>query len=222
MSDRTVVRQGVVGVSVALLCSVATLNWATDGLAVLTTDAARARRVQRSPVVVPAVPVHNASGAVHAVLHDAVRRAGGRSSGDARAVIVDFIFTRCLTVCGVLGGTYQQLQHAITTRGLQDQVRLLTISFDLERDDPASLALYARMQRADSAVWSLVTPIDTAGRDELLQTFGVQVVPDGTGGWVHNAALHVVDPAGRLVYIGDIADVEGALARARQAWTAGR
>lgn len=222
MSHRARTWRGAAGVCVALGCSVAMLSWATDGLAVLTSDAARARQVQQTPVAVPTVLVRAASGAVHEVLYDEAAEADGAPLRRPRAVIVDFVYTRCLTVCGVLGGVYQQLQRAIVAGGLQDQVRLLTISFDLVRDDPASLALYARMQRADAAVWSVATPVDTAGRDRLLQTFGIQVVPDGTGGWVHNAALHIVDPDGRLVHIGDIDDIDGALARAQQAWGSAR
>lgn len=210
MSHRAPLWRGMVGVSASLLGGVLLLGWATDGFAVLTSDRARARRVQRTPVVVPVVPVRDHRGEVHAVLHDTVSR--------PRAAIVDFVYTRCLTVCGALGGTYQALQHAIVARGLHDKVRLLTVSFDVARDDPTSLALYARMQRAEPRIWSLATPVDSIGRERLLRTFGVQVVPDGVGGWVHNAALHVVDPTGRLVRIVDIGDLEGALALAVQAW----
>lgn len=225
MTHRSTRWFGVLGVCAALLCSVGLLHWATDGLAVLTTDAARARRVRQSPVTVPAVLTRNHEGAVHAVLHDAEVAARGASDAtphSPRVSIVDFVYTRCLAVCGVLGGTYQRLQQLILERGLQDRVRLLTVSFDVARDDPASLVLYGRMQQADTDVWSLVTPIDTVGRDQLLQTFGIRVVPDGKGGWVHNAALHVVDPAGRLVGIVAIDDLEGALALALQAGEAAR
>ena len=236
---------GAIGVGTALVCSVLLLSWATDGFAVLTTDAARARRVQRAPVTVPTVSVRGSDGAVHDVLRDLprdlprdvppdVRRdaltdsvRAERSSMSStpgllrpRAVIVDFVYTRCITVCGALGGVYQVLQREIEQRGLQDKVRLLTVSFDLEHDDPRSLAMYARVHRAHAGIWSLVTPVTADARDQLLRTFGVQVVPDGVGGWVHNAALHVVDPGGKLVRIVDITDGETALAVALTAWNA--
>jgi protein SCO1/2 len=36
-----------------------------------------------------------------------------------------------------------------------------------------------------------------------MRAFGVTVIPDGLGGFVHNAAIAVVDPEGRLVAIMD-------------------
>src|SRR3546814_5661291 len=37
----------------------------------------------------------------------------------------------------------------------------------------------------------------------LLRAFGVIVIPAGQGDFVHNAAIHIVTPAGRLVRIRD-------------------
>lgn len=207
--------RAAVGIAGAVGASVLLLGWATSGFAVLTTDADRMRRVARDPQPVPSVAVRAIDGTVRPVLaepHDTTAR--------PRAVIVDFVYTRCVTVCGVLGDTYQQLQRTILERGLEDRVRLLTVSFDVAHDDPERLARYAMVKRADATVWTLATPVDTIGRDALLQTFGVQVVSDENGGWVHNAALHVVDPRGRLVRIMDISDVDGALDAALDAWAA--
>ena len=39
---------------------------------------------------------------------------------------------------------------------------------------------------------------DAAERAGLLAAFGIVVVPDGRGDFVHNAAIHVVEPDGRL------------------------
>lgn len=38
----------------------------------------------------------------------------------------------------------------------------------------------------------------------LLDAFGIVVIPDGLGGFEHNAALHLLGRDGRLVLIGDI------------------
>lgn len=214
----------------SLAASLLLLSWATDGFAVLTTDAARARDVREEPRAVPRVLVRDHAGVTHAVLDDVYSTPETRGTRDRanvpvnalrpRAVIVDFIYTRCITLCSVLGGTYQRLQREILTRGVQDKVRLLTLSFDLEYDDPAKLATHARVMRADPAVWTLATPLHAADRDALLETFGVQVIADGVGGWLHNAALHVASPDGRLVRIVDIGAPEQALAAALQSWEA--
>ena len=204
--------RGAVGLALAVAASLLLLGWATDGFAVLTSDAARARAVREAPRLVPDVPVRDLAGNVHGVLADA----------RPRAVIVDFIYTRCITLCSVLGGTYQRLQQAIVAQGLQDRVRLLTLSFDIAFDGPAQLAMHARIMRADPATWTLATPVHSADLDRLLDTFGVQVIADGTGGWLHNAALHVVSPDGRLVRIVDIDQPEAALAAAVAAYEEAR
>ena len=42
------------------------------------------------------------------------------------------------------------------------------------------------------------------GQPALLSAFGAVAVPDGLGGYEHNAAIHLLDDAGRLVRISDI------------------
>jgi protein SCO1/2 len=49
----------------------------------------------------------------------------------------------------------------------------------------------------------------------LLASFEVVVIPDGMGGFEHNAALLVVDAHGHLVRIFDYAEMETALAYAQ-------
>jgi len=211
------------GSAIALLAGAGLLAWATDGFAVLTTDAARARSVARAPVIVPVVAVRNSAGVIHDVLADRLSgtdrgdradRTNGSADPAARAVIVDFVYTSCTTLCSVLGSVYQELQREILVHGASDRVRLLTVSFDVAGDTPERLARYGVMLGARADIWNLATPTSMGARDTLLRTFGVQVVPAGNGEWQHNAALHIVSPQGKLVRIVEINDVRGALAAA--------
>jgi protein SCO1/2 len=52
--------------------------------------------------------------------------------------------------------------------------------------------------------------MDAAGLAALRRVFGVTAVRDGMGGFVHNAAIAVVDPEGRLVAILDWDDPRAA------------
>lgn len=200
--------RGVAGSMLAIAASVSMLLWATNGFAVVTTDAARARAVQQTPMRVPDVAVHDQRGQWRQVLSD----------NRDRAIIVDFIYTRCVTTCSALGGVFQQLQRAILEQGLADQVRLLSISFDPEFDTPDRLARYARVMGARDDVWSFVSPIDAVARDSLLKLFGVQVVAEGDGQWQHNAALHVVSPDGWLVRIVEMDQPAEGLRAAVASW----
>ena len=125
--------------------------------------------------------------------------------------LVDFVYTRCQTVCSSLGSIYQQLQAHIEERGLQDKVGLLSISFDPVNDDAAALSAYAARMRMDPGIWQIATLSRWQDRRRLLDAFGIMVVPAPQGEFEHNAALHVVSCDGRLVRIIDYQDFKSAL-----------
>ncbi len=133
-------------------------------------------------------------------------------------LIVDFVFTRCPTVCLSLGTAFQQMQAQLPDgagTGAGARVRLLSISFDPEHDGPDALLAYAQRYRADPARWTVAVPSGATDTATLLRSLGVVVIPDGWGGYVHNAGLHVIDTRGRLAGVHDLADWPRALAQAR-------
>jgi protein SCO1/2 len=182
----------IAGTVIAVVASVASAVWATDGFRAVTLDGARAAAVARRPVPVPHVTATAPDGAVRPVLADAGHPA-------PRAAIVDFVSTQCVAVCLAQGAVFQRLQQAVQARGLSDRIRLLTVSFDPD-DDVGRLAGFAESRRLDPAVWTVVR-VDESGRDAMLAAFGIRVVRDPLAGWRHNTALHVVDADGRLVRI---------------------
>jgi protein SCO1 len=181
--------RAIVAVAAGLSGSVTLLALATDGFRAWTTDAARVRAVAAQPVLLPNI-----------TLLDRHRRTQ-TIADSARSTIVDFVYTRCPSLCGTLGATYQRLQTELQQRRLGDRVRLLTISFDPAWDTPDRLRYYAIAMRPDDTLWTIATLPDSNGLSSMLRSFGVRVIPDGVGGFAHNAALHVVDPQGRLVGI---------------------
>lgn len=174
----------------------------TDGLRAFTSEDARRLEVSEAPVQLPVLEVLGTDGRPVSL------------SDPERVTLLDFVYTRCETVCRALGSEFQQLQTEIRARGLQDRIRLLSVSFDPEHDTPAGLAAYARHQRADSAVWQFAVLANAADLPKLLGQFGIVVIPDGLGGFEHNAAIHVVDRRGRLVRIVDLANPAAALTEA--------
>ncbi|CAM5540799.1 SCO family protein [Rhodanobacter lindaniclasticus] len=168
------------------------LTAATDGFQAFTSEAARRIAVQRDPPPVPAVPLETQSGA-QLNLTDL----------RGRWVLVDFIYTRCLTWCLALGGEFAQLQDQLAVPLADGKLVLLSISFDPAHDTPAELAAYQQRFRGRGHGWIAARPVDHDGLRQLLRTFGVTVVPDTMGGYVHNAAILMIDPHGRLVRIFD-------------------
>jgi protein SCO1 len=186
----------------------AAVSMLTGGLEHWTFESLRKAQAASGQRVAPATVLRNSRGEHHA--------AWGVRNEDKRPVIhiVDFIYTTCPTVCQALGSEYQQMQRLL--RDAPDSgVRLLSISFDGARDGADELAAYARRYGADAAVWSVTAPADAAEQRALLRALGVVAVPDGLGGYVHNASLHLIDARGQLHAIYDYSEWARALAHAR-------
>lgn len=188
---------------IALLVGFGLLTSATDGGRAFTTENLRRSEVARQPVSIADFTVFDASGRKQS-LRDLLTR-------ENRAWIVDFVYTRCRTVCSSLGTIYQQLQGEIVERGLEGRVGLLSISFDPANDGPASLRDYALRMRMRQGAWQIVSLEQAQDRRRLLDTFGIMVVPAPLGEFEHNAALHVVDREARLVGIVDTTEPAAAL-----------
>jgi protein SCO1/2 len=178
----------------------------THGFTVLTSETARRQAVAAEPIAVPDLLGIDQTGKRRPLLDKA----------DDRAVIVDFIFTRCTSVCSALGTSYQQLQADIQKKHLENEVRLVTVSFDPERDTPAVIADYGRRLSANPEIWTVLTPIDSEVLRRALEAFGVVRVRAPDGQFIHNAAFNIIDRRGRLARIVDIGQPRKALAVAQQ------
>ena len=189
--------------SLAVLIAGLVLLWlATNGGQSFTTEALRRQQVSQQPQLIAPFDVTTQS--------SEKIKLGALLAADGKVWLVDFVYTRCQTVCSSLGSIYQQLQTQIEARGLQKKVGLLSISFDPANDDAAALATYAARMRMNPAVWQIATLSNWQDRRRLLDEFGIMVVPAPLGEFEHNAALHVVS-SGKLVKIIDYRDYATAL-----------
>jgi protein SCO1/2 len=182
----------------------AVLAVATDGFHAFTTETARRFEVERHPPPVPSALLQTQSG-------EYIDLAGLRG----KWLLVDFVYTRCMTYCLALGGEFAQLQDLLAAPLARGDVVLLSISFDPAHDTPAELAAYQRRFRSRGGGWLAARPVNDGELQRLLRVFGVTVVPDALGGYVHNAAIQIVDPDGRLVQVLDMGDAH-AVVRAMQ------
>lgn len=92
-----------------------------------------------------------------------------------RAVVVNFFFSGCGTVCPPQTALLRELRQRIDTAGRARDVLFLSISVDPLGDGPAQLRAYAQrfdLRAGASGNWSLLTgaPGDVA---RVLQGFGV-------------------------------------------------
>ena len=163
----------------------------TDGLRAFTFEQARRLAVAEHPVALPEVVLQDQSGRL-------LQLADFRG----KLVLVDFIYTRCASVCLTLGTSFQQIYRRLRSE-LGAKVVLLSISFDPVRDTPEMLYVYAQRMGADGSTWIMVRPYQVQQLSRLLDTFGIVVIADRFGGFQHNGAIHLLDRQGRLAGIFD-------------------
>src|SRR5512139_6220 len=174
----------------------------TAGFEVWTFEGRRERQVRQGELVARAVPLHTVGPAA---------LWGGQAP--AGAYLVDFIYTRCPSVCRALGSEYQQMQRQLAAQPAA--VRLVSVSFDVAHDTPQQLAAFGSTQHADPRWWTLAVPTSEAHAKALLRSLGVVTVDDGQGGFVHNGDIHLLDAQGRLRGLYALDEWPQALAAAR-------
>lgn len=185
--------------SLAVVLAGGAVLWqATDGLAALTTERARRLTALTDMPALPAFPVETMTGE-HLLL----------PPHDRKATVVEFIYTNCLTICQTAGAEMARLRDRLAAEPFAGRVWLVSLSFDPARDTPGQMAEYGRWHGADGTAWTVARPEDE-DLSALLDAYGVTVIPDRAGGFIHNAALHVVSPDGRLTAILDMDDLDGA------------
>jgi len=205
ISDRRAAWRTAIAATLAFAAGLATVHTATDGFEAYTLESARRLHVLRAPAPLPTLTLDRAD--------------GGRivlSEVPGRVLLVDFIYTRCQTYCAALGSVYAQLQRRLAPEIAAGDVRLVSVSFDPAHDGPAKLRAYRTRNGAGSAGWEIGGP---AHPDELqgwLSAFGVVVIPDGLGGYTHNAAIHLVDPERKLAAIFDLRDIDAIVQSTRE------
>jgi protein SCO1/2 len=174
-----------------LTAGIGALSWVTDGFRVVTSEGARRLAVERSPLSFPDIAMIDQNGQQFSL-----------ADYYGRTVLVDFIYTRCPTICGVLGDDFRNvlgLAHADEA----GDIDLLSISFDPEHDDRGALQLYGERYGAAAPRWRVAAPVDRHDLEILLRSFGTVVISDGIGGFVHSSAVYLIDSRGRLTRILD-------------------
>lgn len=178
--------------AIVLAAGIAALAMATEGFRVVTSEGARRLAVERAPRPVPDVRLVDQDGHSFSL-----------SDYRGRRVLVEFIYTRCPTLCGVLGDDFRRVLALADGAASHREFDLLSISFDPGSDDRDALKLYGDRYGARAPRWRVAAPIDGQGLAMLLKAFGVVVIPDAIGGFAHNGAVYLIDTRGCLARILD-------------------
>lgn len=116
-----------------------------------------------------------------------------------QVVALTFIYTRCPLpdFCPAVDAKFAEMARQLAAvPGRSDRIRLLSISFDPEHDDPASLRAHAKRWGAKPPSWQFAV----ASHEELRKVaapLGLSYGPAGNE-IIHNLCTAVIDPEGRL------------------------
>lgn len=177
---------------VVLLTAGFSILWAaTDGLQVLTAEGARRLTIEAEPKPLPTALLRDQRGEVFSL-----------QDFEGKNLLVEFIYTRCVTLCTSLGETFEQVSEQLPEEALGNKVHMFSISFD-PRDSVQDLKEYAERFDAIPNHWSIARVEKPEQLADLLETFGIIVIPDKWNNFEHNAAVHFVNRDGYLDKIVD-------------------
>lgn len=171
----------------------------TDGFQAFTAETARTNKLIKERPFFPEV-----------TLEDSKERVYPISEFSGQYVMITFIYTECSDVCPQLEMNLAEVYDSVPSKYIGEDISFLSISFDPERDDPETLERYRSFFGSDGETWRMARINDEEELTSLLDEFGVIVIPDGEGDFVHNSAFYLVDPEGYLVDVMDYTEIEDA------------
>lgn len=129
-------------------------------------------------------------------LVDHLGRSAGAEAMSGHVTIVNFIFTRCVSVCPVTSMKMQRIQDQ--TADLGEKVKLLSFSVDPEYDTPERLAAYGKKFGIDDTRWRMITGPANDLRALIEGPFMTSMQVEGVTGSgapdiAHNAHFFLVD-----------------------------
>jgi len=164
----------------------------TDGFTAYTAETARTNQLIDDKPAFPLV-----------TLEDSNERTYDFSEFEGKYVFTTFIYTSCTDVCLELEVNQAGVYDQVPDEYIGEDIVFLTISFDPENDTPEVLDNYRSYFEADGETWRMTRIPDQQELDNLLNEFGVIVIPEDNGHFTHNSAFYLVDPDGYLVDVMD-------------------
>ena len=114
-------------------------------------------------------------------------------------VVVDWIYTSCLTVCPTLTAEMKIVQTSLGDR-VGSRVQMVSITFDPERDTVEAIREHAERAKANIPGWSWLTGTQEQ-TDAVAEAYGMSYAPargiKNLGHFDHTALLVVIDPEGQ-------------------------
>lgn len=119
-----------------------------------------------------------------------------------KAVLLDFVYTRCPGPCPILTGLLLDVQRQLPD-AIRPRIHFLSVSLDPAHDTPAVLRDWAQARGLDLARWSLLTG-SVPEVEAVLKEYGVGSVRQPDGEIDHLVVTFLIDGEGRIArrYVG--------------------
>ncbi|MCH1625861.1 SCO family protein [Ferdinandcohnia quinoae] len=190
-SIQVAMRKGI-SILLVVIAGFSLLWLGTDGFRAYTAETARFIHLQREQPELPMATLIDSEGENFRI--DDIK---------GKYLLLTFMYTACGDLCPVLESNFAEIYNGIPKEVLGDEVLMLSISFDPERDTPETLKTYGNYYGADGIAWKMVTIQDVKELKDVLDTLEVIVIPNEYGGYEHNSAFYVINPDGKLTNIFD-------------------
>jgi protein SCO1 len=111
-----------------------------------------------------------------------------------RPALVTMFYASCPGVCPLVAFTMRRMNEALTPEQ-RANLRMVMVSFDPERDTPAALTEFARLNQLEEPRWLLATTPGPAMR-ELAAVLGIRFRKLPDGGFSHSTVITLIDADG--------------------------
>ncbi len=193
-------RHNLIAIILVILFGIGLFYIGTDGFRAFTAESARTYEILQNKPEFPPVTLEDS--------HE--RTYTFNEFAEGKYVFLTFMYTSCTTVCPQLEMNMADVYEQIPNKYIGEDIVFLSISFDPERDDPATLTKYRSYFGSDGETWRMARINDQAELDSLLEKLGVIVIPDGNGDFTHNSAFYFIGKTGRLQQVMDYTKIDEA------------
>ncbi|MFZ3579707.1 SCO family protein [Virgibacillus sp. DJP39] len=173
----------------------------TDGFRAFTAESARTYELIKNKPEFPAVTLQDSKERVYKFDEFA----------KGKYVFLTFMYTNCTTVCPQLELNMADVYNRLPDNYIGKEILFLSISFDPENDDPATLEKYRSYFNSDGETWRMARIKDEGELKALLTNLGVTVIPDGYGNFQHNTAFYLIGKEGHLLEVMDFTKISDAV-----------
>lgn len=179
--------------AVAALCVAVLWGW-TDGFCAFTVFSHTLNKAGPLPRAFPDIPLRDHNGAAF------------RLTEKKKYLLVNFVYLDCPDVCHKINNRLEGIYRAMAGGIVPGKLEMLTISFDLQRDDIKKIRLYRKLFGSGIDGWTFALPDGLTQQefDDFLGRAGIWArrVP-GTILINHSIYQFLVAPDGRIANIFD-------------------